>query len=271
MKMELIVLDIDGTLLDSSNHLPESSEKAIRALIDQGKHITLCTGRCYPEVHPIIDHLGIRDPYAVSGGSAIYDPVLDAVIYFSLMQTEQIISLADMAHTLGMGILAHTIKDMICEMTDQDWEYIQSLEAMRGHGSFMPKRVTDITTQISSGIIHLNIFSRTIKLDDILPEIRKLNLGVQAIKMTRTIEIANAGIHKGSALQKIAGYLEIPLENTAAIGDALNDVEFLKSAGYGIAMGNAPDELKRVADFVAPSSDEGGLAIALDRLTHLED
>ena len=269
--MELIILDIDGTLLDSDNHLPESSESAIRALINQGKHITLCSGRCYPEVRPIINHLGIQDPYAVSGGSAIIDPVLDAAIYFSLMRTEQILSLVDMAHTFDMGILAHTIKELLCEVTERDWEFIQSLETMRGHGSFMPKRVMDITTQITSGIIRLNVFSRTIKLEDILPEIRKRNLGVHAIKMTRTIEIANAGIHKGAALQKIASYLDIPLEKTAAIGDALNDVEFLKSAGYGIAMGNAPQELKQVADFVAPTSDEGGLAIALDKLANLGD
>jgi hypothetical protein len=269
--MELIVLDIDGTLLDSNNHLPESAEKAIRALISRGKHVTLCTGRCYPEVHPIIDHLGIRDPYAVSGGSAIYDPVLDGAIYFSLMRTDQILSLVDMARTFQMGILAHTIKELICEVADMDWVYIQSLETMRGHGSFMPKRVQDITTQINNGIIRLNVFSRIIKLEDILPEISKRNLDVHAIKMTRTIEIANAGIHKGAALQRIAGYLEIPLEKTAAIGDSLNDMEFLKSAGYGIAMGNAPDALKQVADFVAPSSDEDGLAIALEKLASEKD
>jgi Cof subfamily protein (haloacid dehalogenase superfamily) len=268
--MELIVLDIDGTLLDSDNHLPKSSEKMIRALIDQGKHITLCTGRCYPEVHPIIDHLGIHDPYGVSGGSAIYDPVLDAVIYFSLMRTDQILSLVDMAHTFGMGILAHTVKELLCEVADPDWEFIQTLETMRGYGSFMPRRVMDITQQISTGIIRLNVFSRTLQLEDILLKIQKRNLDVHAIKMTRTIEIANAGIHKGTALQKIAGFLEIPLEKTAAIGDSLNDVEFLKCAGYGIAMGNAPEGLKQVADFVAPTSDENGLFIAFEKLASLE-
>ena len=71
--------------------------------------------------------------------------------------------------------------------------------------------------------------------------------------------------NKGSALRMLADELGIPVEQTMAFGDDLNDIAMLKEAGIGVAMGNAPEEVRRAADFVTDDCDHSGVASAMHR------
>jgi hydroxymethylpyrimidine pyrophosphatase-like HAD family hydrolase len=73
------------------------------------------------------------------------------------------------------------------------------------------------------------------------------------------------GVNKGSAVKRLAQHLGIPLERVIAIGDYYNDLDMFKIAGLSIAMGNAPSEVRRAADLVAPANDEGGAAWAISQ------
>ncbi len=70
---------------------------------------------------------------------------------------------------------------------------------------------------------------------------------------------------KGAALQRVCDHLEIPIEQSVAVGDSFNDVEMLEAAGLGIAMGNSPPEIRAKADCVTASNREDGVALALER------
>ena len=72
-------------------------------------------------------------------------------------------------------------------------------------------------------------------------------------------------VTKGQALKKICGHYGIPVSKTIAIGDAPNDIDMLQTAGIGIAMAEAPDKVKQVADYVTVGSDEDGVAEALEK------
>ena len=85
-------------------------------------------------------------------------------------------------------------------------------------------------------------------------------------KMKRSIEISNNGMHKGTALTTMSELLGIPLKNIMAVGDSLNDIPLLQVAGYGVAMGTAPDALREIADAVVPSADENGFIKALEMI-----
>jgi hypothetical protein len=85
-----------------------------------------------------------------------------------------------------------------------------------------------------------------------------------------SMDVLPKGVGKGNALKKLAGHFLIPLEQIAVIGDYLNDLEMFKVAGYSVAMGNAPDEVKRAANWVAPSNDEEGVSLAILHLIGLK-
>jgi hypothetical protein len=79
------------------------------------------------------------------------------------------------------------------------------------------------------------------------------------------MEIIPSGSSKGVALQFVAQHLGIPLGAVIAVGDNLNDLEMIQVAGLGVAMGNAPDELKAHADFVTATNDQEGLRHVIER------
>ena len=80
------------------------------------------------------------------------------------------------------------------------------------------------------------------------------------------LEIVPIGVNKAEALKQLAAILGLDLSQFAAIGDGLNDIEMLREAGLGIAMGNAPDAVKSVADWVTGTNDQDGVALAVQRL-----
>ena len=79
------------------------------------------------------------------------------------------------------------------------------------------------------------------------------------------IEILNTNVNKGNAVQKIAEHLKITPEKIMCIGDQDNDLAMLQYAGLGVAMGNAPEEIKKVAKFITLSNKEHGVAVAINK------
>lgn len=79
------------------------------------------------------------------------------------------------------------------------------------------------------------------------------------------IEINALGANKGNGLKTIAAYLNVPIENTMAIGDSDNDLSMIQQAGISVAMGNAEAKIKEAADVVAPSNEEDGAAKIIER------
>ncbi len=89
----------------------------------------------------------------------------------------------------------------------------------------------------------------------------------QLIQNPHFLEISLAGYTKASALKTIIEYLGVPLENTVAMGDALNDLPMLKAAGTSVTVANARDEVQKAADLVVPTAAEAGVAAAIKILT----
>ena len=80
------------------------------------------------------------------------------------------------------------------------------------------------------------------------------------------MEMSPAHVTKGSGLRELCEHLSLDLAATVAIGDAPNDIEILQTAGLGVAMGNADDEIKKLAAFVTLDNDNDGVAAAIDKI-----
>ncbi len=124
--------------------------------------------------------------------------------------------------------------------------------------------VPDVLASTAAAPDKITMFGERDKLERLRDLLANLPLNVDAVfSGTTHLEVTRAGVNKGSALRELAAYMGIPLERVVAIGDEQNDISMLRIAGLAVAMGNASGEVKAVADSVAPTNDEGGLAQAL--------
>ena len=265
-EIKLIVSDIDGTLLTSENELNPLTEEAIRAVINDNRcDFTLSTGRAFPLTLPMAAYFKLKIPFIYSSG-AIYDPRDNRVISAPPIKPIQIEKVEKIAEKFMVGMITHTKTGMFCRVNDKDWETITSLEWMKGERVDHARRIEDVKIDVQGEIIRLDIFAEVDWLAAIWQEVNESIPDVHAIKMKRSIEISHDGMHKGTALITMSQLLGIPLKNIMAVGDSLNDIPLLQAAGYGVAMGTAPDALKEIADAIVPSSDENGLVKALEMI-----
>jgi len=262
--IKLIVSDIDGTLLTSENDLHPLTEELIRAVINEKRcAFTFSTGRPLSMTLPMAAYFDLKIPFIYSNG-AIYDLRDNGVVSASPIKSTQIEKVTEIAEYFGVGMVAHTKTGMFCQVSDKDWGTIASMEWVKGKKVDHVRRVEDVKSDLTGKIIRLDIFAEVDWLNVIWQEVNKSIQDAYVVKMKRSIEISHEGIHKGSALRKLSQLLGIPLKNIMAVGDSLNDIPLLQAAGYGVAMGTAPDALKEEADLIVPSANENGLVKVIE-------
>ena len=115
-------------------------------------------------------------------------------------------------------------------------------------------------------VVKVNLYHRSKESRDRnLARIKPLNLSISFAEAFN-LEMSPANITKGSGLRELCDFLKIDISETVAVGDAPNDKEILKIAGVGVAMGNANDEIKKIADFVTLDNDNDGVAAAIEKI-----
>ena len=266
LNIQLVVADIDGTFLDSEGKPSQGALEAIQAIRSQGIRFTLCSGRGNPGVKPFIDLLELKQPYIISGGAAIIDPLRLAVIRQEKMSERQIHQAIQLGIRSGSDILFHDAWHLYVLSSDEFWEDIKSWEWMKGYGWQDFRRIRAWQEVPIHQIIRMDYFNQPEQLPQLVEDVEKLNEQLHAIVMRRNIEISDKRVEKGSALVHLAEYLHIPLENVMSLGDGLNDISMLETAGVGVAMKNSSPEVICKADYLAPGCDEGGLATVLNHL-----
>lgn len=266
MNWEMICLDIDGTLMTNDEKLLPEVKFALRDEAEKGTKIALVTGRMPEGVVDIEKQLGIEcvkicvaGTYALLGNTPVYSKYLpQGVLPFLYKQYA-------MYYEIPLWIFREE-KWYVTGMDDYVRNTINKLHfdpIIEEPESFIAKWESDHITPnkilfSASNDILLDIHHKLTKLNS--PEFDV------AFSDTCFLEIFPKGVNKGSALSAVCRQLGINPKNTIAFGDQELDIPFLKTAGYGVAMGNAIDELKAVADFVTTSNNEGGVAHALKLL-----
>jgi Cof subfamily protein (haloacid dehalogenase superfamily) len=266
LNIQLVVADIDGTFLDSEGRPSQGALEAIQAIRRQGILFSLCSGRGNPGIKPFVDLLKLKQPYIISGGAAIIEPHSQSVIRQEIMSEIQIQKVYQLGQKTGCDIILHDAWNIYILSADEFWEDANSWEWMKGYGTQNFKRIHSWQEIPIHQIIRMDYFNDLKKLPQLANELEGLNENLRAIVMPRNIEISDQKAGKGSALAHLADYLHIPLENVMSLGDGLNDISMLETAGVGVAMKNSLPEVIRRADYLAPGCDDGGLALALNHL-----
>jgi Cof subfamily protein (haloacid dehalogenase superfamily) len=257
---ELIAIDVDGTLLNSSYGLSEGIEETLEAVSAKGVHPVLITGRTACVIWPLLEKLAVS-PYYISDGGACVAHFDQGIIALNPVRRVDAELITGLAREQELGLCFHEMDGMSCEL-DED-----TLDLMRRVLSIDLTRVQDVLVSSQGDPAKITVFGDQDKL-------KKLDQALQAtachIHTTFAgpiyLEITNQVVSKGKALKLLADHLAIPSQKILAVGDQENDLSTFQVAGYAVAMGNAPQVVKDAADMVALSNDEGGLALALQQL-----
>lgn len=273
----IVLLDVDGTLVDYHTNLPASADAAVRGAIANGHRVYLCTGRAKAEVYPDLWDLGLHGmiggngSYVESDGEVVLHQVLDpdavgrAVAWLLAAGIEFYIECNSGLHaTDGLPV---AVAELFGGATPENVAKVHAgmphliFGSIVGAGPNAPWR-TD-TNKISF------VLRPDVDLAVLAAELGD-GVAVDTWSLTGTGpefgEVGQVGVHKGHAVRVLADHLGESIDDMVGFGDARSDIELLRACGTGVAMGQAPDELKAVASFVTDPVDADGLANAFARL-----
>lgn len=272
MEIKLIALDMDGTTLQKDyQSISERTRSVLEEAIAKGIHVVPSTGRILGQLpESIVSIPGIN--YAVtSNGAAVTN-----------LNTCEVIS----SNYLGAGSVQKIIKtltrrNLFCEVYYQGQSYseLRYFEEI-GEKNGMPKdliafirskakdvdNVLDFTMEHASKIEKINIPLLSDKDHRVLWQKFSQIHGVTLTKaISNNIEVNHRSANKGAGLKQLCRILNLAPGNVMAIGDSDNDMRMLEFAGLAVAMGNAPDEIKAIANHVTLPFYEDGVAHAIEK------
>ncbi len=252
----LVALDVDGTVVDRSGALPDAVAEAVQAVVAAGVPVVLSTGRSWHGTRPVVDLLGLPPGLSVCSNGAVivrYPP--EEIVQAVTFDPREVV---DRVEEFAPGTL------------------IAVEEVGRGYRMNRPFPQEDLTGEMilqDAAQLGAEPVTRVILRDPgrSAEEFLSLahHLGLHGVSYfvgwSAWLDIAPEGVNKATALALVAGRLGVAQERVLAFGDGRNDIEMLRWAGRGVAIGDAPPEVQAAADLVTDRFEDGGLVAELRR------
>lgn len=274
-QIKIVALDMDGTLLDNHGQITERTQQTIQRAGKAGVHVVISTGRPYVGLPvALLQSIGVK--YAITcNGAAIYklpekicmqESCMEADLVADIMERLQEKKVYFDAFIGGDGygqISLHHYIDLL-ELPKATKEYVKTTRTLVAdlaeyvrNRQLLVQKVTIQFVPLPDGTYQDREEVRGILME--YPQISFVSGGYHNLEFTR------AGISKGKGLGFLAQHFQIPLEQSMACGDSQNDMDIMETAGIGIAMGNAEEEVKKLAEFVTATNQEDGVALAIEK------
>lgn len=267
MSIELIAIDLDGTLLTNAKTISPKVKATLAEAKEKGIKIVLCTGRPLPGVKDYLKELNLEEEgdYVITYNGALVQKAHDGTaIAHHTMSFDDFLEIEAMSRKVGVH----------CQTLDKEAIYTAN------------KDISPYTIRESS-LVNMPVKYRSVEEMDPEIVISKMMMIDEPAVLDRGIaqfpaefyekytilksepfylEVLNKAASKGQALKDLAGILNIPQQNVMAIGDNENDRDMIEFAGMGVAMGNAIDSIKEVSDHVTKSNESDGVAHVIEEL-----
>ncbi|TDF98882.1 Cof-type HAD-IIB family hydrolase [Paenibacillus piri] len=237
---KLIALDMDGTLLTEDKLISADNKAAIKAAHAAGVTVMFATGRGIQNVAAYVEELQLSAPIVTVNGSEVW--AAPGILHSrTLMDTALIREMHAIALEYDTWYWAYAVQEIFNR--DKWTDEVDSKQWLK--------------------------FGYYYEDADKLEAIRSRLASWDALELTNShpfnIEINPKGINKASGIRQVCGLLGIDMSQVIAMGDSLNDESMIRAAGLGVAMGNAQDEVKRLADVVTETNEEHGVARIIER------
>ncbi|MCO7124951.1 Cof-type HAD-IIB family hydrolase [Sporolactobacillus shoreicorticis] len=264
MVYRLLALDIDGTLLNSNNRLDRQTKDAIQYAQKKGVVVTLVSERHFHSAAKVARALRLSQPIITHNGAFVSSSIDDPV-YTSKIDHSVLMQLAEFLETYPCQIQMSHERLSISNRPNQK-NLIAKMTIGMNEPLFYPVTYVDSLSQY----LLENYEGATdvkVKLDDkkIMDDLEKaMSDYFPSLDVLRTerdsLTLVRQGTSKFNGLLFFAGQLGIPLNEIVAVGDGFDDAEMIEKCGLGVAMRNAPAEVKNKADWVTRSNDMDGVA-----------
>ncbi|MFC6359442.1 HAD family hydrolase [Luteococcus peritonei] len=252
----MVALDIDGTLVDHSGHLPDEIREAVQALLAKGIAVVLATGRSWGDTQPIFEALGLPAGPAVSSNGAV-------VVDFPPFQLRKQV-------TFDPGPVIQKVSQAAphLRIAVEDPRGGYRLNQLFPDGDLTGEmRIQSVEELCAEPVTRVIIRDPEASTEDFSRLAKSLGMrGVSYfIGWSAWLDIAPVGVNKATGLKAVCAELGVRRRDVLALGDGRNDVHMLRWAGRGVAIGDAPDEVKSEADHVTGGFAEGGTLEELRR------
>ena len=266
MNLKLIALDLDGTLTNDQKKITPRTMDMLMQLQKQGVRLALASARPAPGLFAICNLLHMKEYGGILmsyNGGRIVEAATGKTLYETGMDIEETKAILRFLDTLPVNVI----------LDDGVQFYVKDPKAYKIEYECRNNRMT--CTQVDDLADFLTFSPVKLLMSvqpEILPEVQKKIAEhlPQSLIVVRTapfyLEIIPAQINKGKGLLDICLVLGIDRSDTAAFGDAENDIPMIRTAGFGVAMANAEEVVKAAADYVTASNNEDGIALALENI-----
>jgi Cof subfamily protein (haloacid dehalogenase superfamily) len=266
LKYKMVVIDIDGTLVDKNGNISPEDKAAVTRLDNSSVIVSLCTGRVIKASMPVIKELNLNTFHIFYDGALIYNPRSLSTIYARPLEAAIVREAIDFSRRNDIYLELYSSEKFFSEQPN--W----SDEVHRKFFHVEPTKVNfdDIWDKErilkAEVVVHNDEEAAKARLfrDHFGDKLRYSIARSPAYPEIDFINIVNPQVNKGEALKKLMEHYGYLPSEVIAIGDGLNDIPLLQAAGVAVAMGNAFPEVKQVSDYITLPIEEHGVAAAIN-------
>ncbi|HEM4334224.1 TPA: HAD family hydrolase [Streptococcus suis] len=274
---KIIFLDVDGTLVDYHNRIPESAIRAIRQARENGHLVYVCTGRSRAEMQPELWEIGLD---GMIGGNGSYVEHQGQVIMHQLLSEEDSRAIVDWLHERGLEFYLESNNGLFASENFRE----RARETLRIYSMNKGKTAEEVATQEVEDVMHGMIFDGQLYRNDLnkvsfvldsyqdhldskqaFPQLVANTWGGRG-ESALFGDLGVKDIDKAHAISVLLDYLGASQADTIAFGDAKIDISMLDYCAVGVAMGNGGAEILAMADMITDDVEEDGLYNAFEKL-----
>ena len=262
MKYKVVASDFDGTLLSSNKKISDANKNAIIECKKKGCIAVGITARNLSSIKSVCDDITIFDYLIINNGTYIYDVKKNDGEYLAYLDKKIVDDITNQFLEISNGIDYCSINRYYSNKTKLTMKRPFHVE------------ITDFNL-IEEKIARINIFGKTNddvytfkkKINEKYPELNTITmLDTDASSDKRWVAINPGNCNKAIALKRLTDKIGCQMQDVLYFGDATNDIEIMTQVGWGVAMGNAIDEVKRASNDVTISNDEDGVAYYINKI-----
>ena len=266
--VRLIALDLDGTLLNDAKELTERTQRALEAASRSGIEVVLSTGRPVTALPQEVAHFPYIKYALTADGARIENLRTGELLFEGLIPKEMVRPIYDIFDDYDV------IEEIYIKgqgyISERDIDHLEEYTTNPAHAAYARrtrKRVEDIHDLLDQDIDKAHALFKSFEdREDAMRRIRQIADLELCDAFPINLEVSAPGINKGEGLKILGEKLGIETKDMMAFGDSNNDAAMLQTAGVAVVMDNAYESVKEMADVIAPSNEEDGVAAVIEQM-----